>query len=35
VIFPPPIVINDDTQVEHVIAFEVKGGVVQRYWKEG
>ena len=35
VMFPPPIVIKDDKQVEHVIAFEVKDGVVQRYWKEG
>ncbi|MHC4538186.1 MAG: hypothetical protein ACYS74_00215 [Planctomycetota bacterium] len=35
VMFPPPIVIHDDKQVEHVIAFEVKDGVVQRYWKEG
>ena len=35
VMFPPPIVIKDDKQVEHVMAFEVKDGVVQRYWKEG
>ena len=35
VMFPPPIVIKDDKQVEHVIAFEVRDGVVQRYWKEG
>ncbi len=35
VMFPPPIVIKDDKQVEHVVAFEVKDGVVQRYWKEG
>ena len=35
VMFPPPIVIHDDKQVEHVMAFEVKDGVVQRYWKEG
>ncbi len=35
VMFPPPIVIHDDKQVEHVVAFEVKDGVVQRYWKEG
>ena len=35
VMFPPPIVIKDDKQVEHVIVFEVKDGVVQRYWKEG
>ena len=35
VMFPPPIVIKDDEQVEHIMAFEVKDGVVQRYWKEG
>ena len=35
VMFPPPIVIHDDKQVEHVVVFEVKDGVVQRYWKEG
>ena len=35
VMFPPPIVIHDDKQDEHVVAFEVKDGVVQRYWKEG
>ncbi len=35
VMFPPPIVIKDDKQVEHVVVFEVKDGVVQRYWKEG
>ena len=34
VMFPPPIVIHDDKQVEHVVVFEVKDGVVQRYWKE-
>ena len=34
VMFPPPIVIHDDKQVEHVMAFEVKDGIVQRYWKE-
>jgi len=35
VMFPPPIVIRDDKQVEHVVAFEVRDGIVQRYWKEG
>ena len=35
VMFPPPIVIKDDKQVEHFVAFEVRDGVVQRYWKEG
>jgi hypothetical protein len=35
VMFPPPIVIKDDKKVEHVVAFEVKDGIVQRYWKEG
>lgn len=35
VMFPPPIVIKDDKQVEHVVAFEVRDGIVQRYWKEG
>jgi hypothetical protein len=35
VMFPPPIVIKDDKQEEHVVAFEVRDGIVQRYWKEG
>jgi hypothetical protein len=35
VMFPPPIVIRDDKQVEHFMAFEVRDGIVQRYWKEG
>ena len=35
VMFPPPIVIHDDKEVEHTIAFEVRDGIVQRYWKEG
>jgi len=34
VMFPPPIVIKDDGQVVHVVVFEVKDGVVKRYWKE-
>jgi len=32
--FPPPIVINDEKDVEHTIAFEVRDGIIQRYWKE-
>jgi hypothetical protein len=35
VMFPPPIVINDEKDVKHTIAFEVRDGIVQRYWKEG
>lgn len=35
VMFPPPIVIRDDKQVEHFVAFEIRDGIVQRYWKEG
>ena len=35
VMFPPPIVISDEKDVEHTVAFEVRDGVVQRYWKEG
>jgi hypothetical protein len=34
VIFPPPIVIEDDKKVEHIVAFEVRDGIVQRHWKE-
>ena len=34
VMFPPPIVINDEKDVEHTIAFEVRDGIIQRYWKE-
>ena len=34
VMFPPPIVIKDDGQVVHVVAFEIKDGIVKRYWKE-
>ncbi len=34
VMFPPPIVIKDDGQAVHVVAFELKDGVVKRYWKE-
>jgi len=35
VMFPPPIVIRDEKDVEHTVAFEVRDGVVRRYWKEG
>ena len=35
VMFPPPIVIHDDKKEEHFVAFEVKDGIVQRYWQEG
>jgi hypothetical protein len=35
VMFPPPIVINDEKDVKHTVAFEVRDGIVQRYWKEG
>jgi hypothetical protein len=34
VMFPPPIVIHDDKDVVHTVAFEVRDGIVQRYWKE-
>ncbi len=34
VMFPPPIVIKDDKAVEHVVAFEIRDGIVQRHWKE-
>jgi hypothetical protein len=34
VLFPPPIVIKDDGKVEHTVAFELRDGIVQRYWKE-
>ncbi len=35
VMFPPPIVIKDDKDVIHTVVFEVRDGIVQRYWKEG
>ena len=35
VMFPPPIVIRDEEDIEHTVAFEVRDGIVQRYWKEG
>lgn len=33
VMFPPPIVIRDDDEVKHTVVFELKDGVVRRYWK--
>ena len=35
VMFPPPIVIRDEEDIEHTVVFEVRDGIVQRYWKEG
>jgi len=35
VMFPPPIVIKDEKDVEHTVAFELREGIVKRYWKEG
>jgi hypothetical protein len=35
VMFPPPIVIKGEEDIEHTVAFEVRDGIVQRYWKEG
>ena len=35
VLFPPPIVIKDEETVEHIVVFELKDDIVQRYWKEG
>ena len=35
VMFPPPIVIRDEKDVEHTVAFEVRDGIIRRYWKEG
>ncbi|OHB83224.1 MAG: hypothetical protein A2Z38_03905 [Planctomycetes bacterium RBG_19FT_COMBO_48_8] len=34
VLFPPPIFISDERDVEHTVVFEVRDGIVQRYWKE-
>jgi hypothetical protein len=34
VLLPPVIVTNDETTIEHIVAFEVKDGIVKRYWKE-
>jgi len=35
VMFPPPIVIRDNEDIKHTVAFEVRDGIIQRYWKEG
>jgi hypothetical protein len=35
VMFPPPIVIKDEEDIEHTVAFEVRDGIIRRYWKEG
>jgi hypothetical protein len=35
VMFPPPIVIQDEEDIEHTVAFEVRDGIIQRFWKEG
>lgn len=35
VMFPPPIVIKDEKDIEHTVAFEVRDGIIKRYWKEG
>ncbi len=32
--FPPPIAIEDKKEKEHTVAFEIRDGIVQRYWKE-
>jgi len=34
VVFPPPIVIDDKKETEHTIVFKIRGGIVQRHWKE-
>lgn len=35
VMFPPPIVIRDEGDIKHTVAFEVRDGIVRKYWKEG
>ncbi len=32
--FPPPIAIEDKKEIEHIVVFKLKDGIVQRYWKE-
>ena len=32
VMFPPPIVIRDEKDVEHTVAFEFREVIFQRYW---
>ena len=34
VLIPPVIVTNEQKTIEHIVAFEVRDGIVQRYWKE-
>jgi hypothetical protein len=34
VMFPPPIVISDEKDFKHTVVFEVRDGIIQRYWKE-
>ena len=34
VIFPPPIIIDDTKETEHIVVFKIKDGIVQRHWKE-
>lgn len=34
VLIPPVIVTNEQRTMEHFVAFEIKDGIVQRYWKE-
>lgn len=34
VLIPPVIVTNEQKTIEHIVAFEVQDGIVQRYWKE-
>jgi outer membrane protein assembly factor BamE (lipoprotein component of BamABCDE complex) len=31
----PVVIVNDKEQAEYTVAFEIKDGIVQRYWKEG
>lgn len=34
VLIPPVIVTNEQKTIEHIVAFEVRDDIVQRYWKE-
>lgn len=31
----PVVFVDDEKETKHTIVFEVKNGIVQRYWKEG
>lgn len=31
----PIVFVDDEKETKHTVAFEVKDGIVQRYWKEG